>query len=386
MRYKIIKSKKYDNYIDIVIEELPSKVINCCIKRGIEIKNLYYKDSTYITINKRYAKSLNNMLIELNWRYRYIKKGGYNYHLSRNISRIGLIAGVFISIAILLISNYFTLRRIIIPNNYSAEISVIVESYKKGLFYDINDESLILIKKEIDAIDGIFSSNVIKRGMTIYIDVIEELDKDYYYDFTQNSSIISQYDAIITRIICLNGSAQVVMHQSVKKGDILIEGVKTLYENSIITYAAGEVYGRVFYNTKVKFYKNGIDRVLTGNNITINTIEFSRGIINNRPIEDIIAKKTDYKNYYIEESTIILKGVLPFTIKNNIIYEIELIEKEYTIIEAYEAIKEEALSSIRASINADYIPLNSSYYVNEYDNFYEFDVYLEVEQRIDLKN
>ena len=88
----------------------------------------------------------------------------------------------------------------------------------------------------------------------MYVYIKEELDKPDLIDYTKPVPVISDYDAIVTRVVVLTGTA------AVKNGDTVLKGQTLIYpyltnkkeneeteEIRVDIRATGMVYGRVWY-------------------------------------------------------------------------------------------------------------------------------------------
>jgi hypothetical protein len=256
------------------------------------------------------------------------------------------------------------------------QIIEIVNEYKsQNLYFNLNSEREKELKNKIIALHGISNCEIDKSGLFLIIDVKKTLDDSYFID-RNNVPITSEYDAIITKVICLDGTSVVKKDQSVKKGQILIENSITINEQKFESNALGEVYGRVFYHNRKLFNVTIMEKVKTGNFLTYNEIDFfnlkSKNNIN-----------IPYENYITEVQKIKLFNLLPLTVNRYIIseYKNELIT--YSIDDVKGTISSLMVNEIKNDIKCDYKTLNTNTIIKKIDNYYVIDVYLEVEHLID---
>ena len=100
------------------------------------------------------------------------------------------------------------------------------------------------------------------KGTNAIVKIVEATKKPDIIDEKYFCNIVASKDAVITRIVVQNGTAQVKVGDTVKKGDILIAGwMQGEHTEKYFVNSAGEVKGKIQYtqiekNGKKVFNKN----------------------------------------------------------------------------------------------------------------------------------
>lgn len=301
--------------IKIEVSHFLERFFDKCIKNNI---NLY--DIHYITDEKC------TMIINLN-DYKSIKK--LNYYSDIKIVKyeglLGIKKHVKDNIYFYLIFIFcFALMDII--TSYIVDINIIHENKsirnlvnkeleehnikKYSLAYDFDE--LEKIKNEIlkDNPTTLEWMSITKEGMKYVIRVEERIIKNPVNEEGYRHVIASK-DGKVTKILSTKGDVLVRSGEYVKKGQRLISGEITLYDNiKGNTLATGSVYGDVWYTAKIAYPKKEAIKTETGK---------TRYNLN---INNKIFLKNKYKYFYQENKKEI--KILGLKIK---IYK----EKEYNI-------------------------------------------------------
>ena len=301
--------------IKIEVSHFLERFFDKCIKNNI---NLY--DIHYITEEKC------TMIINLN-DYKSIKK--LNYYSDIKIVKyeglLGIKKHVKDNIYFYLIFIFcFALMDII--TSYIVDINVIHENKsirnlvkkeleehnikKFSLAYDFDE--LEKIKNEIlkDNPTTLEWMSITKEGMKYVIRVEERIIKNPV-NKEGYRHVIASKDGKVTKILSTKGDVLVRSGEYVKKGQRLISGEITLYDNiKGNTLATGTVYGDVWYTAKIAYPKKEAIKMETGK---------TRYNLN---INNKIFLKNKYKYFYQENKREI--KILGLKIK---IYK----EKEYNI-------------------------------------------------------
>ncbi|MBQ2714733.1 MAG: sporulation protein YqfD [Clostridia bacterium] len=113
------------------------------------------------------------------------------------------------------------------------------------------------------------------RGLTLLVSVKEELDAPYYDDIPIRAKVSSE-DAIVSRVITLDGTALVGVGESVRRGEKLIDCVKSVGDVLIESRAVGEVYGRVWREAEVFIPQKTASFRDSGNSAVFYSLSFSK--------------------------------------------------------------------------------------------------------------
>ncbi len=122
--------------------------------------------------------------------------------------------------------------------------------------------------------DGVAECSVELRGTSLIVTV---RDKDVpAASHDGKKSIESGYDAVVTRVVALGGTAKVKPGDTVKKGQTLIEGALYRTDGELLreTDAIGTVYGKVIETKKFTVTENRVTVVRTGKKIRSTELGF----------------------------------------------------------------------------------------------------------------
>lgn len=230
-----------------------ARTLNNISQKGILIKNVRRENSTLIfTVSDR-AKSqtvnfLNSARVDCDVKDR---KSVFNRIFS--IWRFGIVLGIIFCVVLYSVLSSFVLKIEVFGTNESTAIKI--EKYLKeiNLTRGIPKDSLDLDKldelllKEFDF--SVVESKII--GSTLSLTVKEELSKPDFYDATEINRIVASEDALITRVVCVQGLQSVTVGKSVKAGQTLIDSQKVVGESSIPIRAVGEIYGKVWREKEI---------------------------------------------------------------------------------------------------------------------------------------
>ena len=306
--------------IKIEVSHFLERFFDKCIKNNI---NLY--DIHYITEEKC------TMIINLN-DYKSIKK--LNYYSDIKIVKyeglLGIKKHVKDNIYFYLIF-IFCLALMDIITSYIVDINIIHENKsirnlvkkeleehnikKYSLAYDFDE--LEKIKNEIlkDNPTTLEWMSITKEGMKYVIRVEERIIKNPVNEEGYRHVIASK-DGKVTKILSTKGDVLVRSGEYVKKGQRLISGEITLYDNiKGNTLATGTVYGDVWYTAKIAYPKKEAIKTETGK---------TRYNLN---INNKIFLKNKYKYFYQENK----REIKILGLKIKIYKEKEYNEKVHTL-------------------------------------------------------
>lgn len=144
-------------------------------------------------------------------------------------------------------------------------------AYKKAL--DLQE-----IKREIAAIEGVSFASVKVVGNRLEVTVKEELPRETP-DEPLYAPVLSECDAIVTKVVAESGTPRVEVGDRVSKGAILIEPIYLFAEGQTEAPARGEVWGRVTYKKELYLPTLWVEKVRTGEFFLARTVTFfGRGI------------------------------------------------------------------------------------------------------------
>lgn len=194
----------------------------------------------------------------------------------------------FILILIILMTSKLFIREIKFKNanNYSDELYQEVLKYldKVGPFYILNENLSNISLKLRNSFPEYAWVGVTRYSSLLVIDIekqdvpIKEIE-----DITITGDIVSKYDAIVTDIIVRQGVVLVTKNQSIKKGDTLISGNLSYFNNpndtSDLVKSKGIIIGNTITLEKIKVPIKTKSIEYSGNVKTIRYIELFGKII-----------------------------------------------------------------------------------------------------------
>ena len=338
----------FSGYVNITVEGFfVERFINICISKKIILLNLHREKSTILKakVIKSDFKKLRHVARKTKCRVKLEKKNGIPFILNKYKKRkVFAIAIVVIAIFIFILTRFIWNIEIIGLDKISEE--EMLDIFKSHgidigkLKSTLNlDEITNSIRLERDDLSWI---GIKIKGTNALITVVEAKEKPDIIDKNKICNIVSDKDAIISKIIVQNGTQRVSIGDEVKKGDLLVEGVmEGKYTGKRYVHAEADIYGNIFYEKeKYENYIQDIDKK-TGNEekkieIYINNfkINFNKGVSKFKNYDTIRTNKKIklFSNYYVPISII---KVTNFEIyKDQIQYSkeelIEKIEKELT--------------------------------------------------------
>lgn len=373
--------KKIKNSFQFKVKSTPTYIINILSREGVTLNNIE-REHNYVMFyvgSKDYTKTL-NILKGYNREFKEIKKSGAVNYFNDFIMRFGL----WITIIILSFAS-------ISYSFVSLNVKIYgLENVNESEIYQILDQNSVkfpIVKSNIDIeklkldilnLDGISNCDIRLVGNVIEVNILEELPRPEIIDITKPKPLISSHDAIVTRIITLNGTALCKKNEAVRKGETLIAPYYILDAENELHYpirANGYVYGRVWYTKSYIFSNTMIKRERTGREER--KVDFSFPWLD-------IESKSSYALYESEKIVTKLDAIIPITITQIVFYEINEEEVQFNFSENEAALVEKAYREMDGLIPEDALFLRKWYSVKTLDKNTVLDIYYEVEQIISI--
>ncbi len=129
------------------------------------------------------------------------------------------------------------------------------------------------VENAINTIDGVLDCTVSLSGCKVNVLITEETEFTPLTVFS-NNDLVAEYDAEITRIITLSGTANVKVGDKVFKGTPLIRAFRRSADDTqdIPVRCAGEVYGKVNIVYSETFSKYDYQKTYTGKSYATSSI------------------------------------------------------------------------------------------------------------------
>ena len=314
--------KKVKNRLNLQIVGVNLKrLIKNLYKNNISIYNLNFishKEVTLEITKKDYIKSANLLKP---YKVNIVKQSGFLKLKQFSLLHLGILIGlIFFSLMLFLNNNY--LSKICVFGNNKLEKSEIINYLNKNLVKEksfFNNIDIDLIEKELsNKFSEISFCSVIKKGTNLIVNIKEKI---FAEDLINSSNIYAKEDGLILNINLVQGTAKVKVGDSVKKGDILVEGLN----NNIPCTAIADISMTVWYKDSYTFYNETIKTERTGKKVVNSCLK-----IFNKTIK-IKNNENKFENYEKEvvESYIFENNILPIKIFKEKFYEIiEICEKK----------------------------------------------------------
>lgn len=177
---------------------------------------------------------------------------------------------------------------------------------------------------------------VSREGSTLFVEIIPRVDAQTPVDYDKSFDIVSKGDGVITRIITLSGTPLVKVGDKVKKGQVLIKGVRTFKDGTTEPVrAVGEVYAVAAVEAERSLAELKWQYERTGKSVTLVSLQIGQKTVESN-------KKIPFDTYEREYSYFYL---FPLGIKvtTQRVYQTVLTYNEVTMKEG-EAILKERLS------------------------------------------
>ena len=322
------------------------RLLAALLKEGFILRNL--KRPSYqvliFDVKARQGKKAAAFLKKQGYEIKVLKEFGLPRAFKSLASRAGLIAGLALCVAgVALYSGRIRDIRIEgIERIQKADVTALLDGMgvKKGTDKKKIDNESIAVALNTGLADA---ANVTVRlkGTSLIVRIYETLYKNPVRDKNAPFNITAAYDAIIVKVVAVNGTALVGAGDIVRKGDILIAGYNLdATGNMTDARAAGEVTGRVFFSADNVFFTEREEYVRTGNckeSVSARAFGLSFGgkkAVNPYPLYD---KETSaggaFKNFFV-----------PVNITRERYYELTARTAEYD----YEAYKAGIISGVKA--------------------------------------
>lgn len=231
--------------------------------RGIDLINrLNAEKILFWDIKKRDAEVLLSFSVfsygkgiaianEMGIRYRLDAMRGLPFIVSRQKSRVGLIAGAVIGSALIMLSTMFVWEIQVIGCENVSKNTVLTALRENGLhsgrmLLDICCKQVAV--QTVCSVPELSSVAINTKGTYVYVKVLERRKSNGIYVPGEGTAhVVAGHDGHIEEIIALKGKAVVSKGDVVKKGDLLITGLYDGYtQTKIAVRADGLVLARAY--------------------------------------------------------------------------------------------------------------------------------------------
>ncbi|MCL1945386.1 MAG: sporulation protein YqfD [Firmicutes bacterium] len=323
-----------------------TKLLNRFLKDKIAFFDVDKIDSSHmlIWVYKKDSTKVFDILQELCYNSRIVTIDWWKGLQQWGLKRIGALVGAIVFVTVLILSNNFVWRVNIlgletVPLNTVQNI-LQDKGIRPGVWASSIDRDDI--KQQILQLDNVVDASIFVVGTTLNVTVFENFEI-IPPDPEHNTSIYSNYDGIITRVVVTEGTA------TVKPGDIVVKGAELV--SPYIYNTNGEilatvkpqarVYGTVSFSDSRFFTETQIEMVRTGNQKMFNDLNIFGW--------QLSRKFNPYSFFETQTNTSYLFGnsLLPIKVDNITYFELERQEKKVDINEHRDMLVQQMLRDLQ---------------------------------------
>lgn len=343
-------------FIDITVEGFfVERFINSCFSNNIFLWNLRREKSTYLKlkISVKDFKKIRKIARNTKCKVKIEKKSGVPIVLNKYRKRkMLLISMVVIAIFIFISTRFIWNIEIVGTENINNDeiISVLNEN---GIEVGMR-KGKIELEKVINKVrlqrDDISWIGIDIKGTNLIVRINEADKAPEVVDKAEVCNIVADRDAIISSIVVHNGTARVNVGDTVKKGDLLVEGImEGKYTGVRQVHAQADIMAKIYHEKEEKSTLVQEIETKTGNEekkieIKVNKfkINFNKRLSNFEKCDTIVTTKKVrfFSNYY-----------LPIEISKITYLETKSETIQYTVEELVQKIKEKLQHELDEELN-----------------------------------
>ena len=365
-------------YLNIKVEGFfLERFINICISKKIFLWNVKREKSTilYANVNIKDYKRLKEIVRKTKSSIKIERKRGLPFIIHKYRKRkifLGLF--IFILISFITMSNF--VWNIEIIGNKKIDKEELIECLNENGLKIGSNKNKIDTSKIINNIrlerDDIAWVGINLKGTNAIVEIKESDKAPEILDEKDYCNIVSDRNAMITKLNIQNGTSAVKVGDIVKPGDILVSGhMEGKYTGYRYVHSQADIEAKVWYSKKEKFFLNQEIQVPTGATEKKYTLNLNNFKIN------FYKTLSKFKNYdTINESKKIIlfsNFYLPIEIIKTVNYEYDKQQRTYTEEELVEIATDKLEEDLNEEID------NKDSIVNKQVNIYPGDGYIEVE-------
>lgn len=372
--------EKFKNRIEI-------KVLGVNLKRLI--KNLYKNNIDIFNLNMLSHKELNLTIDAKNLKKIKPFLKDYDYKIAKNYGisslfdalkiRFGLCA-ILILFFVALFLNYNFLGKVCIFGlSQTSETDIKTFLATKGIksnsfFVDVDCETLeVELENKFPQIS---LCSIIKKGTNLLINIKEKIATD---DLLSKSDIVAPESGKILNLLVVQGTSKVKVGDSVKKGDVIIEGVTQSNGEQIACKALGKIKMQIWYSQSFTFVEEEKVFEKTGNKVVNSYYEiFNKRFKIKTKVNNFETFEKETKCEYLFKNLLI-----PIKIYKEIYYETKenLIKNDFSLQK--DAIIDTIIKQTKAQIPFDATELDSQIEISDTSNGKIISCYIETVQEFE---
>ena len=377
MFFKILLNYIF-GYLNIRIESyFIERFINICISKRIFLWDMKREKTSilYTNIGIKDYRKLRKVAKKTKSHIKIENRKGLPFIINRYRKRkIFFLLFIIIIIGLIVTSNF--IWNIEIKGNYKISREDIINSLNENGLNIGSNKNKIDINQIINNIrlkrNDISWIGINIKGTNAIIEIKESDQAPKIIDENEYCNIVSEKNALITKINVQNGTAAVKVGDIVKPGDIMVFGhLEGKYTGIRYVHSSADIEAKVWYTKKEKFYLNQEIQVPTGATEEKYTLNLNNFKIN------FYKTLSKFKNYdTINESKKIIlfsNFYLPIEIIKTTNYEYDKQQKTYTEDELVKI----ATEKMENEFNNEF--QNHDNIINKQVNVYPNEEYIEVE-------
>lgn len=362
------------------------KILNLLQRKGISMWDVE-KNEQGIKLKMSYEDYVKYEEIIKETKMETVNKKGFALKLGKLKLRKGFVAGLFILLVCLyVLSSLVWNVQVIGTNNITAK-SIVNVLEKNNIKMPIAHSSLKPKKIETmlyNNFDKFKFVEVYIEGSKLIIFVKEKEPEKAEIKSNEPSSIVSNKNAIINKVIAKSGQPVVKEGDVVYEGQTLVMGMvkSKTSDDFMMVPSEGIIYGKTYYNFEMKEHKLQNFEIATNKSKNVYYLQISDNSIK------IIGDKDPYENYNYRERTVKIPIISNLT-------DIVLIKGTYyeQVIKSVEIDENTAKNKMQVNLYDDLIKkcnddakvLSSSLNFSEDDNYYYLRAQIEVIEDIGEK-
>lgn len=296
-----------ESFYEVTIKTLNHEKIINNLSNKVELFNVEKKDYNILKLQVKYSqkKILNKYLKNNNFEILKHKSFGLLSFILKVFRRLGITFGILFSIILFLILNQFIFKIEITGNDKVSRqeiINFLDENFDLKFKHSVNTKDIELaIQSNFDKVS---LTSVITKGSTIVINIKEKLDSDILN--TTLTPMIACYDGKITEIKLSQGTLNVKVGQTVKKGDVLVYPyIIDSAGNKKDILPQASIMAKIWVEGSIYYQENEISFVRTGKSKTINYLTIGKFSLNTKPNSPFKKYDTEEKTFYITKNNIL---------------------------------------------------------------------------------
>ena len=262
------------------------RFINICKTNNITIWNLKRKENIELELNVRINefKKICKVAKQTRCKVKIKRKKGFPFLLHKYKKRKIFVLFLLIMIIIITLSSNFVWN-VEIKEENGLQLKNIEEDIKKAGLETGKLKNNINMKEVINKImlerKDIAWIGIELKGTNAIVKIVKADEKPEIVDQDEYCNIVSNKSGIITKISAQNGTANVKIGDTVKEGDILINGwLEGKFTGIRYVHAKGEIEAKVWHTKSKKISYNLTQTQETGNVENKYTIKINNFRIN----------------------------------------------------------------------------------------------------------